>query len=636
MSKAIHLTRDGETSPEQLTRELAFEIRADRVDDNQRTVQLTFSSEEPYERWWGTEILDHSAGAVRLDRLNSGGALLMDHNSRDQVGVVERAWIEGRKGHAIVRFGRSARAIEIFQDVKDGIRKLVSVGYRILDLVLERSTDEADTYRARDWEPYEISLVAVPADPTVGVGRDGEPAGFDPRTLVQQENDEMPQARNANSGGGRSPAGDGQVYRDGSPSRARTVTVDQILRACSRANLSREAERQLLEEHERSPMNETQLFDAMLDAVAEQRNATPINANRGSGRAPATRDLFAEALYSRLSGNEASEQARQYVGASIVDMARALLEANGEPVRFARASAVIDAITRAGMHTTSDFAYMVQNATSRFLRDTFRASASPLKMLARPRPLPDFKPRSGVRVEGPGGLRLVGEAGEFKYSSVKESADSIKLATYGEILAISRQALINDDLGVFSDVALFFARAAAETEATYLAALIRGNGVTLSDGQPLYHSSHGNVAATGGAINEGTLAAGLAAMRAQKNLDGETFANVTPRYLVVGIDKEVEAQKAIAAITPATSSNVNPFSERLEIAVDPRLTGNSWRLFADPQLFPVLEWATLDGQEGLFTDTRVGFDVDGVEIKARLDIGAAAWDWRGTYMNPGN
>lgn len=635
MSKAIHLTRDGETSPEQLTRELAFEIRADRVDDNQRTVQLTFSSEEPYERWWGTEILDHSAGAVRLDRLNSGGALLMDHNTRDQVGVVERAWIEGRKGHAIVRFGRSARAIEIFQDVKDGIRKLVSVGYRILDLVLERSTEEAETYRARDWEPYEISLVAVPADPTVGVGRDGEPAGFDPRTLVQQENDEMPQARNANSGGGRSPAGDGHVYRDGNPSRVRTVTADQILRACSRASLSREAERQLLEEHERSPLNEDQLFEAVVDAVAGQRNATPINANRHNGGAPATRELFADALYSRLSGREAGEQARQYVGASIVDMARAMLEANGEPVRFARASAVIDSITRAGMHTTSDFAFMVNNATTRFLLDRFRAAASPLKVLAQPRSLPDFKPRNAVRVEGPSTLRLVNEAGEFKNSTVREGSDSIRLATYGEILAISRQALINDDLGVFSDVATFFARAAAESEATFLAALIQGTGVTTSDGNPLYHTSHGNIAATGGAISEATLAAGLAAMRAQMNLDGTTPANVAPKYLVVNPAREIEAKKALAAITPSKTSDANPFAGELDLIVDPRLIGTQWRLFADPALTPVLQWATLEGQEGIFTDTRVGFEVDGVEIKARIDVGAAAWDWRGTYMNPG-
>lgn len=189
---------------EQLTRELSFEVRAGSVDEEARTVELSFSSEEPYQRWWGTEVLDHKSASVRLGRLNAGAALLMDHNTRDQVGVVERAWIKGRKAYAVVRFGRSARAEEVFQDVKDGIRKLVSVGYRIHELVLEKAKDGQETYRATDWEPYEISLVAVPADPSVGVGRDGEPAGFDPRTLLQpEEEDDMSATRNA--GGGNAP-----------------------------------------------------------------------------------------------------------------------------------------------------------------------------------------------------------------------------------------------------------------------------------------------------------------------------------------------------------------------------------------------------------------------------------------------
>lgn len=584
--------------------------------------------------WYDWEYYDEELSveprSMRLDRLQSGGPVLRDHvaSTRELVGsiVPGSVRLEGGKGICRIRLADTPDAADIVSKVRDGHLRTVSVGYLVHQYTRVERDGQRPIMRADDWEPIEVSLTPVPADPGAQVR--STKGNTMPAPRILDENGNEVETRNG---------GDGAVYRGGNPSRARTVTTDQILRACSRANLPRAAERQLLEEHERSPMNESQLFDTMLDLVAEQRNTSPINANRnGGGGAPETREVFADALYSRLSGREASEQARQYAGASIVDMARAMLEANGEPVRFARATAVIDAITRAGMHTTSDFAFMVESATSRFLLDKFRAAASPLKMLARSRPLPDFKPRSGVSVEGPGGLRLVNEAGEFKRSTVKETADSIKLGTYGEILAISRQALINDDLGVFADVATFFARAAAETEASYLAALIQGTGVVLSDGQPLYHASHGNIAASGGAINEGTLAEGRLAMRNQKNLDGETFANVTPRYLVVSPAKETEAEKMLAALTPATSGDVNPFSGKIELVVDPRLTGNGWRLFADPQLFPVLEWATLEGQEGLFTDTRVGFDVDGVEIKARIDIGAAAWDFRGTYLNPGN
>jgi HK97 family phage major capsid protein len=197
--------RDSE--PDQtLRRDMQFTLRAEAIDVEARTVELSFSSEEPYERWWGTEILDHADTAIRLGRLNGGGALLMDHNSRDQVGVVERAWISGRKGRATVRFGRSARAQEVFQDVQDGIRKLVSVGYRIVEMVLAQRDGDNATYRVTDWEPYEISLVSIPADTTVGVGREGEPPAFDPRSLVQEEDDDMNFGTRNAGGGAAAPA----------------------------------------------------------------------------------------------------------------------------------------------------------------------------------------------------------------------------------------------------------------------------------------------------------------------------------------------------------------------------------------------------------------------------------------------
>ena len=199
-------TRDGESPKDAITREMTFDVRAELVDESTRTVELSFSSEEPYERWWGVEILDHGKSAVELGRLNGSAALLMDHNIRDQVGVVEKAWLNGRKGRALVRFGKSARADEIFNDVKDGIRKLVSVGYRIKKLVLEKEEDGECTYRALEWEPYEISLVSVPADTTVGVGRDGEIQAFDPRTLVNEEEEDMFNGTRDGSGNGPAPA----------------------------------------------------------------------------------------------------------------------------------------------------------------------------------------------------------------------------------------------------------------------------------------------------------------------------------------------------------------------------------------------------------------------------------------------
>jgi len=165
------------------------------VDEETRSVTLSFSSEEPVDRFFGTEILDHGRKSVDLRRLNSGGAVLVDHRTSDHVGVVEKAWIEDRRGLARVRFGKSARASEVFDDIRDGIRTHVSVGYRVHALKLVESGDQGDVFRVTRWEPLEVSIVAVPADPTVGVGRADDHA----KSIVTINTEEGPMPDNPNT-----------------------------------------------------------------------------------------------------------------------------------------------------------------------------------------------------------------------------------------------------------------------------------------------------------------------------------------------------------------------------------------------------------------------------------------------------
>ncbi len=156
-----------------LYREATFQ--RDTLDMDERTVELAFSSENGVERWFGLEVLSHKKGAVRLDRLRDQGPLLLNHDSRDHIGTVVSAKIDSknRTGRAVVRIGRGADRDAVLQDIEDGIRKSVSVGYAIHRMQLEEASDEGlDTYRATDWEPYEVSLVSMPADTSVGVGRE--------------------------------------------------------------------------------------------------------------------------------------------------------------------------------------------------------------------------------------------------------------------------------------------------------------------------------------------------------------------------------------------------------------------------------------------------------------------------------
>lgn len=156
-------------------------IRAMEGEGNERKFSLTFSSEEPYDRWWGREILDHSEGAVDLTRLNEIGVLLFNHDRDVVLGKVLRAWIEESRGHAEVEFDTDEQADLIREKVQSGTLKGVSVGYRIdsIEEVMagKASADGRFTGPAevvRKWWPYEISIVSVPADGTVGVGREIE------------------------------------------------------------------------------------------------------------------------------------------------------------------------------------------------------------------------------------------------------------------------------------------------------------------------------------------------------------------------------------------------------------------------------------------------------------------------------
>lgn len=167
-------------------------IQADRaaIDTDARTVSLAFSSETPYERWWGIEILDHDPSSIRMGRLNAGAPLLIDHDNsiRSQIGIIESVEISAdRVGRAVVRFGTDADAELVFQKVKDGIVRNVSVGYQIHQAKLVETKNDVDTFRITDWEPLEISLVAVPADATVGIGRAMPRQADEPNPVIETE-----------------------------------------------------------------------------------------------------------------------------------------------------------------------------------------------------------------------------------------------------------------------------------------------------------------------------------------------------------------------------------------------------------------------------------------------------------------
>jgi hypothetical protein len=154
------------------------------------------------------------------------------------------------------------------------------------------------------------------------------------------------------------------------------------------------------------------------------------------------------------------------------------------------------------------------------------------------------------------------------------------------------------------------------------------------DGTSLFTLGHGNLAAAGTAITVASVGAARAAMRQQKTAEGGNMS-IRPAFLIVGPLQETAAEQFLAVVTAQQTASVNPFSGKLQLVIDERIIDYSWYLAADPNAYDTVLLAHLEGQEEVFTDTHLSFEVDGIKFKARLDATAKVLDWRGLYKNPG-
>lgn len=342
-----------------------------------------------------------------------------------------------------------------------------------------------------------------------------------------------------------------------------------------------------------------------------------------------------EALYARTNpGHQLSEQARPFAGLAMMDVARECLRMRGIAVTGLSAMSIAER----ALHATSDFPLILGDTVGRTLREAYRAAPSGLKALGRKTTARDFRAKHRLQLSSAPKLEEVIEGGTFKYGTLNEAQETYRIGTFGKIFAISRQAIVNDDLGAFSDLARRFGQAAAATEADLLAGLLQadtGNGPTMSDGKALFHADHKNKAGTGAVLSLTTLSAARLALRTQVGLANDLI-DVTPRHLLVPPALETAAEQLMTTLNPTKAEDTNPLAGKLAIAVEPRLTSATrWYVSADTASIDGLEYAYLEGEEGVQITTEAGFDVDGVKVKARLDFGAGFVDWRGWYTNAG-
>jgi ATP-dependent protease ClpP protease subunit len=337
----------------------------------------------------------------------------------------------------------------------------------------------------------------------------------------------------------------------------------------------------------------------------------------------------------------ASLQGNPYRGFKMLDFARDSLKRAGIKTDGMDQMQVVAAAFTQG---TSDFPVLLENTMNKTLQTAYATAPDTWSKFCKLGSVSDFRAHPRYLVGSLANLDTVNELGEFKNRSIPDGQKhSITAVTKGNIINLSRQAVVNDDMGAFIGLAGQLGRAArrtVEADVYALLALSSGVGPTMSDGVALFHSSHGNLAGSGAAPTMALVDAARVAMASQLDISGNDYLDLRPAIALVGLAQGGNMRTINdAQYDPDTANKLQkPNQVRglvREVVDSPRTYSTSWYLFADPMDAPVIEVAFLDGVQEPFLELQNGFDVDGARYKVRLDYAVGAVGWKGVYRNPG-
>lgn len=635
-----------------------------------RTIDVVWTTGASVQRcrWDGYDIVTFEeelvvdAGAVRLDRINAGGPFLDSHNAYQLESVLGTivpgsVTIAGGQGMATIRLTGAEDAANRVARILEGTVRNVSVGYWVHEYQITKREGMPEIWRAVDWEPCEISAVAVPADAGAQV-RSASAADLHPCTIRGAS---PPATIVAHAKGN---AMENETLAGGTDAITRTAAiVTAVQPPVSPAADVLATERRRAAEIMTLTARHTMPADFAATAIADGSSIDMVRSaildhmaagnpsTRGtetSAPARVARDDSAiaaaveNALMHRAHPNriELAADAREFRGLTLMEIGRKVSERNGlnfkDMNKMETAGAMMS--RSSGLMTTGDFANILANVATKTLRQAYMDTPRTFTQWAKQASASDFKPISRVQLSGAPNLIAVPEGAEITYGSMSDGVESYALSSYARIVPISRQVLINDDLSALTRLPAAFGSSAAGLESDIVYALLTANAV-MGDGTALFHANHGNLAGTGTAINEAAFIAALEAMGKQTGLEGRLISAL-PKFLITGMGTNgVAARKLFTVITPAQTSNVNVFVNQLQVIEEARILAAGspvpWYLATDPNAIDTIEYAYLQGSNGVYTETRVGFEVDGIEIKARHDFGGKALDWRGMYKNPG-
>lgn len=337
--------------------------------------------------------------------------------------------------------------------------------------------------------------------------------------------------------------------------------------------------------------------------------------------------------------------AEDFRGAGIQHVARLCLQRSGmsldqlsSPAKIARAA--LQSVSRSALGT-DDLSSILSDVANKSLLKGYNESPRTFLPLVRVVGASDFREQHGVTISEAPDLELVNEHGEYKSGKLLDSDESYAVKTYGKIIYLTRQAIINDDSKALTRLPQILGAAAARKESDIIWALIIGNPTLNEDSTAVFHADHNNLESSDiGPVTPDRLSAGRTAMRQQTGPNGAAL-DLQPRYLIVPAAQETDGEVVIRSRSlpesQMSSGVYNPWTSLVPIS-EPRLDADStkaWYLAADPSQVDVIEMAYLGEADEPYIEQQAAFNRDAVGFKIRHEFGAGIMDYRGFYKNPG-
>jgi phage major head subunit gpT-like protein len=629
--------------------------------ENANQFELSFSSEVIVGRWYGNEILSHAEGSVDLSRLATVGTVLFNHGRDVRVGKmpiarIVKTWLDStqKKCRALIEFDFDEDSQLIKSKVESGSLPGVSFGYSV-DSWEEVSSGKMDSSGrfmgpasiALRWSPYEISIEPIPADPTVGVGRENE--------IIKnnEEDEEMHRKFTPNyapdngNGGGATVAATGIVTGERAVAPVNTEELRQLAIKEERTRVEEITSicRDFSFESSDYISKGTSVEDVR-SAVLEKLKAKnkPIDNGRNadvtiiSEEADKVRDAVSDALLMRagVKVEKAAEGARDFRGMRLRDIAIDCLNRDG----VANAHRLDDnEILKRAISPDSQFASILSNAVNKSMAIAYKGASTTYQTWTGKGSTSDFKGATVYQISEAGELSEMTQSGEFKFDEMQDRGITKSIATFGKTFGLTRKAIIDDDLGIITKIPQAYVRAASRG----INALVYkklGTTTTQFAGANLFSSGNKNLG-TQGAISTTTIGELKKLMRTQKNLRGKETLNIQPNFMIVPAALETKAMQFLMSDGDAALSNaaiMNVFKNSMNLVVDAELdqySEVSYYVAANPADIDTIEVTYLNGDDMPKLESQMGFDFLGMQWRIYIDYGVNILDAKGMAKNVG-